>query len=1171
MDSVNLQTSNADSRSATVENGPKDTGTANQTSFNGSFGLELAEDLSKSADRNKEITPPPNNVEASIESDMGDIVGTQNEGHHIDSNQSPEKVNSDGENEEGMVKQKSKKKIYAVKEKSSEIHLEKNKSPKQGNRRSTRRSLKTSFKDILKSIEDKITAEGTDVALSGLKAVKVEDNALEDEIIQSSYTPLHSSEAEKPLPFEFSSASIFSKAARSFAAGSFADSESSVSNVEDADKDSITMQANLNENVEVAANEDAVISHGSSTSPDFIPSSQSQRDATPILKGVTMANPRRSFRRVKKTERLLEAESSNAIKMSLAKLSQTVLCKMGNMRKKQGEDMEEEQNSLERLGVIQEEEQVNVECHEHQGEVVAEETVADVATEEAGERDPTANEDNMTSKEKLLNGFLVVPYKSAKDTDSMFDNEMDSALLEKDLERVSEKEEPTKDNEKNTSYEELGEHVPQKRRSRKQVKKRKSIRESDNTLVTEADNDENMNSKSGNLQIGGGDDEVNYSIEHTVSKKSGRKSRRKNKADIEHNKANIEHNKVERSDVGKRGRTKGSKASKIDKFSNEGSGHGEVLTRRSTRSTKLNEQTKALAVEASDSAGQKESAAANELDVKDCILPRKSCTGDTIKLCQFNNARSEDCPIELASDSNGEDSADAAEAPPASPANVKRKRKSRKSVADRDKRSSLCKGTVQLVAGLSISREVEESEENNRAKHAVSSKEGSVCEKVQDDASAISLDLAMDENNVTLQKNVTDTPRKQDDISGAAQGNVERVFAQDKVEESHEATVGSTQSIAVKTSDREISARSKLVSSELECVTQLPLIDKVSANDHLKEDPVPVVNCNEKSKAKRRTPRKVGSKKRRNPKARLLRTDLSAKSDFDKNNVSNSGTMNVPSKAEVGGGDESENSSEDSLTLSEISTRAAKEQHGFTCCDQDAERNSYAAKENQLGTLVCQIEDNQMAGNSTESDAGILRKKELGNVPSNIASETIENIFNSPDSSEELGNQLLPQRDTFLIVKRTSIKESDITTIGKEAIERMKKDTSSKTGDSLIPSEEHKDSVQNVDDFQRGGPSSNLRNYKNLADSRVSETSHESIESQHVSMASRSSAFVDSPLGKRKGIGEFSPRSGILKRRVAEKPDTPSPPNKVFYVSSLQIVYFLLLLKNNTLLTDVSN
>ena len=1206
MDAVDLQTSNTDSHSTHVENGPKDAGTANQASLNSSFRLEIAEDLTTSADRNRTTTPPRSNVEASLEGDLGDVLGTQHQGQCNDSNQSPEKVNNNGENQEGMVKQKSKKKILAVKEK---IRAEKSKSPKQENKRRTRRSLKTSFKDILKSIEEKIAAEGTDVALPGLKAVKVEGSeALGDEIIQSSYTPLHCSETEKPLPFEFSSASIFSKAARNFVAGSFADSESSANNVEGTDKDeNINAQAHLNGNIEVTANEDAVISNESSISPDFIPSSQSQRDATPILKGVTMANPRRSFRRVKKTERFLEAESSNAIKISLAKLSQTVLCKMGNMRKKQGdhsvvnekEDTVEEQSSLKLLGVIQEEEQVNLRCNEHQEEAVAEEAVADIASEETAKRMPTGNENIMNSKEELLNGFRVVPDNSAKATDSMFDNEMDIALLEMDIERASEKEKPMKDNLKSTSYEERGESVPQKRRSKKNEKK-KSIRENGDKLVVEADNDERMNGVNGNQHIGGEDDKVNSNSEHTGSKRLGRRSRRKkksnieqskvdiehnkadielnkigvehNKADIGLNKADIEHNKVERSDIDKRRRIRGSKSSKIDKFSNESSGDTKLLTRRSTRSSALNKETKVLAVETSDSVDKKESAAASELGVEDCISPRKSCTGDTNDICQDSNAGYEDCPIDSVSDSNGKDLADTVEASPsASLANVKRKRKSRKRVADRDKRSSSRKGKVELVADLSTLKEVEESEENNRAEHVVSSKEESVCEKVQDNAKTVSSDLGLDENAVKLQTNVIDIPRRLDGISSDPQGNIEKVFAHDRVEESHEATDDSTQFVAVENSEGEIMVRSKLAASELECASKLPLIDKIYANFHRKEDPVPLVNSNEKSKAKKRTPRKVSPQKHRKPKARMSRTDLVVSDDCDENAVCNSETMKSPSKAQVAEEDESESSSEDSLTLSEISTRTAKEQRGITCSKQGAKRNSYSTKENKLVTLVGRVEENQMAGNSveglmedSEGDADIMRKKELGNFPSNIASETIENIFKSPDNNEEIGNQLLPQRDTFLVLERTSIEESDIATIAKDDVKQTKIDSSCKTGDMSIPSEKEE---KIVDDFQRGGPSSNLRNNSNLAGSRVSERSRERSESQHVSMASRFSAFIDSPKGKRKGIGEFSPRSGILKRRAGEKPDTPSPPNKVFNVYSLRIFHFcLLLLKKNAFL-----
>ena len=1221
MDAVDLQTSKTDSHSTHVESGPKDAGTANQASLNGSFRLEIAEDLTTSADRNRKTTPPRSNVEASVEGDVGDVLGTQHQGQGNDSNQSPEKVNSNEENQEGMVKQKSKKKILAVKEK---IRAEKSKSPKQKNKRRTRRSLKTSFKDILKSIEEKIAAEGTDVALPGLKAVKVESSeALGDEIIQSSYTPLHSSETEKPLPFEFSSASIFSKAARNFVAGSFADSESSAGNVEGTDKDeNINAQAHLNGNIELTANEDAVVSNESSTSPDFIPSSQSQRDATPILKGVTMANPRRSFRRVKKTERFLEAESSNAIKISLAKLSQTVLCKMGNMRKKQGdrsimnekEDTVEEQSSLERLEVIQEDEQVNLRCNEHQEEAVAEEAVADIASEETAKRMPTGNEDIMNSKEELLNGFQVVPDNSAKATDSMFDNEMDIALLEMDIERASEKEKPMKDNLKSTSYEELGERVPQKRRSKKNEKKKRSIRENGDKLVAEADNDERMNGGNGNQHIGGEDDKVNSNSEHTGSKRLGRRSRRKkksnikqskvaiehnkadielkkedvehnkadievNKADIEHNKADIElnkadieHNKVERSDVEKRRRIRGSKSSKIDKFSNESSGDTKLLTRRSTRSSALNKETKVLAVETSDSVDKKESAAASELDVEDRISPRKSCTGDTNDLCKDSNAGYEDCPIDSVSDSNGKDLADTVEASPsASLANVKRKRKSRKRVAGRDKRSSSRKGTVELVADLSNLKEVEEREENNRAEHVVSSKEESVCEKVQDNAKTVSSDLGLDENAVKLQTNVIDIPRRLDGISSDPQRNIEKVFAHDRVEELHETTDDSTQFIAVENSEGEIMVRSKLAASELECASKLPLIDKIYANFHRKEDPVPLVNSNEKSKAKKRTPRKVSPQKHRKPKARMSRTDLVVSDDCDENAVCNSETMKSPSKAQVAEEDESESSSEDSLTLSEISTRTSKEQRGITCSKQGAKRNSYSTKENKLVTLVGRVEENQMAGNSveglmedSEGDADIIRKKELGNVPSNIASETIENIFNSPDNNEEIGNQLLPQRDRFLVLERTSIEESDIATIAKDDVKQTKIDSSCKTGDMSIPSEKEE---KIVDDFQRGGPSSNLRNNSNLAGSRVSERSRERSESQHVSMASRFSAFIDSPKGKRKGIGEFSPRSGILKRRAGEKPDTPSPPNKVFNVYSLRIFHFyLLLLKKNAFL-----
>lgn len=199
----------------------------------------------------------------------------------------------------------------------------------------SRRSLRTSFKDVLDLVKGSDTSESMDVTSLNADSCERKENHVnmtDDEAVPSSYTPLHGSEKERPLPFRFSDSSLFSKSTAisishldaSIEGNSKANTNDPVSikncPIEDVSENPAGSRI---DHRDVRFNESAMeSSETSSKSPDFIPSSQSQSDATPILKGVTLITPRRSTRNIKKTKKAEWHENANKSRArSKAKIS----------------------------------------------------------------------------------------------------------------------------------------------------------------------------------------------------------------------------------------------------------------------------------------------------------------------------------------------------------------------------------------------------------------------------------------------------------------------------------------------------------------------------------------------------------------------------------------------------------------------------------------------------------------------------------------------------------------------------------------------------------------------------------------------------------------------------------------------------------------------------------
>ena len=190
----------------------------------------------------------------------------------------------------------------------------------------TRRSLRTSFKDVLDMVKYRDVIEDTDMRpLESSKSEVIEadsDIASNDDIVPSSYTPVSESDKDGLSPFKFSQSSSFAKAACIKVANSCPSDSSTLSDNggvsdercvierrENPVKPKVKSPADnyLSEKVDDAQESSDVSNLTSSTIPDFIPSSQSQSDPAPVLKGLTLLTPRRSNRKVKKTEKALEA------------------------------------------------------------------------------------------------------------------------------------------------------------------------------------------------------------------------------------------------------------------------------------------------------------------------------------------------------------------------------------------------------------------------------------------------------------------------------------------------------------------------------------------------------------------------------------------------------------------------------------------------------------------------------------------------------------------------------------------------------------------------------------------------------------------------------------------------------------------------------------------------
>ena len=199
--------------------------------------------------------------------------------------------------------------------------------------KSTAKKPMLTFKDLLSQVASMDTSVEEDSGSDAERVILSSDSEREPtpvkfksvvldkgEVVQSSYSPLGGCSPEKPLPFAFSSTSSFAKAA-----GIASDkSTAQETGAENSSKDQcISNSKEIPDSDRTDNEQNTLESNATSTSPDFIPSSQSQKDPTPLLRGVTLLTPRRSKRQVKKTERVIEAVKSKALPLGRSSVLET--------------------------------------------------------------------------------------------------------------------------------------------------------------------------------------------------------------------------------------------------------------------------------------------------------------------------------------------------------------------------------------------------------------------------------------------------------------------------------------------------------------------------------------------------------------------------------------------------------------------------------------------------------------------------------------------------------------------------------------------------------------------------------------------------------------------------------------------------------------------------------
>ena len=1076
MDATDIHISKTDSGNIAFENATKVNKGTDDASKNDMPGLRTAEEVSEFAGGNRKTN------QSKLNGRKDDVLEMLHYGSHGNKNEDIREIANTNENEELECQVKGKiERRNSVEERNRGI-----------NKPSTRRSLKTSFKDILRFIKDQTIEESMDKSDS--ECVKADSHdAHEEDIIPSSYTPFQSAETEQPLLFKFSSSSLFSKAAKTPEVSFVAEIESSRNAGKFADDDEIVeTEANPIDKMKDSSNENISTTCQSSTSPDFIPSSQSQEDASPILKGVTMITPRRSGRKVKKTERLLKAEKAIGIKRSQPKSPQDIFFKEDSMKTidigrnivDERENRKEKQDSLERLDVIREQDEVAVVSNKQENEAVIGESSESVTN---------GKEDNKISEKSRQDS--IIAENLSEQIISISDDEMDSALCEMDLDV-----EPVSGgiNSKKLESENEGqiiENGPQRER-RKKTDDKNLDRVNDTELVAMAEMDEKVNA---------------------VVSESEKEAKGRNEQSFEKSKDEYGRNE-KRNDVQRRKGSRKVNTRMIKKSLTDSSGEIQVEKRRSSRIVKVDEQTQTLVSKADDNVGQNVAKVIdikNEKDANSLDITNKSSKIYAIKsdimpviISQTDSTRAEDPSFDVEKDSNDnrESLVDIEEPsvvkvtgfPSAKP---KRRRKSRKLVMRKGKRNS--KST----------------------------------------------------NIATFNSHEGVAEREQVDLLDS------------RIEES-QGTEGSINLIVKKTSDGEFKLEKDLFASAMESDKKSSFVGQTSPNEpiHFVEDAISTIEdrSREKStKSKRRTGRKLASSRRRS-RAPLSRKVKDASQSMAKNVViienSENTRRDLEPKNNISQDQKKkavdlDSSIVESLTMSEIS-RCSRKTNSVTC-KQDARRILSVKTEDQGEAFKNYLEDNEFEENSTETldqtvdvDVEGARKRKRNQFQGGIESETIENIFNSPDSPDVDRKRSVSDKEPFLVLERTVVTTNAPLEI--DSTKNMKNDMISENETS---ENEQYNGFKIEDDPQENKIPCSSSNSDSVVERAVPENTLDKNDPQILCASVLSTGVASSPLGVRKTTDECSPLSGILKRRTGQNPDTPSPPNKVFEVLFVMICH----------------
>ena len=1171
MDTVDRHISAPDLRSIPVENDGKIIGMTDVSRKNNAIGQKIDEGINDFASGERQTTPrkltEKSNEKKVIVSEVSLSGNRNNRSENIEQMKFEEGDRGLG----NQIKKERGRGRDATEEQNVGTNGESNEDAKQESKPNTRRSLKTSFKDILKFITDQTAEEGADASDSENATVDSK-GLLEEDVIPSSYTPLHSSEVDhQASPFKFSPSSLFSKAAKSFETSSLAEPElpSLISNCAIDDEN---VKAAIEPTEEIKVDENVA----SSTSLDFIPSSQSQQDAAPILKGVSRITPRRSNRKIKKTERFLEAEAKN-LKRSQLKLPVVVLSKEGSISEGVcdttivdiGKYRKDKPESLERFESMRTREKIDVNSDKQRE--------SHPTIEESNERVIKGKGDAENSDKSLQYMQPVITESSSNCIISISDDELDSALCEIDLDAADagNGDEVVK---KLESKEQIGENGPQKRRTRKKKEDGSIDGINDNVVTAESGKEDNAYHRSGSRRLRSRESGVNCGKENVITRESERQRADKASRKIVANgDGEKDHRERQNYFAVEKGGGKVRTSQKIRSSLNERPDDVPQLEGRSARIVRIDEQTQTLAYRTNDKVNQEKLPFLNAQGIIDGnSLPVSGSVEVTLNAGQGT----ENCVVDLGGNPNNRwksalDDKESSALKVASFSSTKRRRKqfSRKRRSKRILKSTSMEATSLLEDGVK-EREFGEDDEHSNTKRVLSVESGKADEKMEEASDVVPSkhDAVLEEKVQRNQRDVYDNSELKE-VGDDTQEKVKEVLSDNKAKQP-QIIEDSLHVVAAKVSEGVIELRKKIAAcgekftKQLSSAGRSPANEPVHSKDTLSILDGKITEKNLRSSGKNRR-RATGQVRR--TRAQLLRKKINASKCkptdvlIVRNGSDTQRNVRPKNSLSQRGGKTTadlDSSVEDSLTLSDIrkyNNEASGEVIDINNCGHDSAIVSCAVVDDQGKAVeVCSrgdqlkespVETRAQSAN-IEGETDNTRNRKRAQFQDNIESETIENIFNSPDNSDGCKKPSLSGRDSFLIVGRTVVEESYDSPVTADETNHPQVEADSKN-ENIANREELETGIMiekdefHRDDIQTGVLPHSSSSRDSTADRVGSEISLEKCEPQNLCASVRSAGVAFSPLEMKKTNGECSPLSGILKRRAGEKPETPSPPNKV--------------------------